>query len=80
MKYVEAYLAALYDVLEQGGKQEAVDKAIAEVNNPSDAGLAKWLEAFPEQLCDCGAKFKPENVKLDQEMMCPTCSPKSPVA
>ncbi len=73
MKYVEAYLAALYDVLEQGGKQEVVDKAISEVNNPTDTGLAKWLEAFPEQLCDCGVRFKPENVKLDEEMSCPTC-------
>jgi len=79
MKYVEAYLAALYDVLEQGGKQEVVDKAVSEVNNPTNEGLVKWLEAFPKQLCDCGEKFKPENATLDQEMSCPTCSKKTAV-
>jgi hypothetical protein len=76
VKYVEAYLAALYDVLEKGGKQEVVDAAISEVNNPTDAGLKKWLVAFPDQRCDCGASFKPESVTLDQEMSCPTCSKK----
>ena len=80
VKFIEAYLAALYDVLEAGGKQEAIDKAVAEVNNPTDAGLATWLKAFPEQPCDqCGTPYKPEDAKLDQEMTCPTCK-KSPEA
>ncbi len=78
MKFAEAYLAALYDVLDAGGKQDVIDKAINEVNRPTDAGLAKWLEAFPKQPCsECGAEFEPKDVKLDQEMSCPNCR-KSP--
>lgn len=77
MKFQEAYLAALYDVLEKGGKQDAVDRAISEVNNPTPTGLVAWLKAYPSQPCGaCGATYTPENVTLDQEMLCPSC--KSP--
>lgn len=79
MTYTEAYLAALYDVLQAGGKQEAVDKAVAEVNNPTNEGLQLWLKAHPKQPCDqCGVMFTPENATLDQEISCPSC--KSPPA
>jgi predicted Zn-ribbon and HTH transcriptional regulator len=79
VKYAEAYLAALYDVLEAGGKQDAIDKAINEVNRPTAEGLAHWLKAFPKQPCDqCGTEFEPQDVTLDQEMSCPTCKKTAP--
>jgi PHP family Zn ribbon phosphoesterase len=74
VKFADAYLAALYDVLEAGGKQDVIEKAVSEVNRPTDAGLAGWLKAFPEQTCDqCGELYKPQDAKLDEEMTCPNC-------
>lgn len=75
MRYFELYLAGLYDALEAGGTQETVDKAIAEVNNPTHEGLAAWLKAHPVTSCpSCGASFKSETAQLDQEVLCQTCT------
>lgn len=72
MKYHIQYLAALYDALEIGGKQEAVEKIIAEVNNPTQAGLDAWIATVETIPCAaCGEPFKPDQPKLDQEVLCP---------
>jgi hypothetical protein len=77
MKYHQWYLAGLYDLLERGGKQEAIDRIIAEVNNPTQDGLKTFL-ALGRTCgpCDtCGEPFAiPDPVpSLDEEVLCPNC-------
>jgi hypothetical protein len=76
MRYLELYLAGLYDALEAGGKQEAVDRAIAEINNPTPEGLVAWLQVAKTTACpSCGTTFTlATDVQLDQEVLCPTCA------
>lgn len=76
MTYTDLYLVALYDVLAEGGSQTVVDKAIAELNNPSQEGLEKYLDTLPKRgvACgSCGAIFAPEEPELEAEVLCSVC-------
>lgn len=75
MTYLHLYIAALYTALEKGGKQEDVERAIAEVNNPSPAAFQAWLKAAGTVACGvCGNPFTPpENVELNTEALCLDC-------
>ena len=80
MKYFDLYLAALYDVLQAGGTQDAVDRTIAEVNNPTQEGLGVYLKEHPLTPCGvCGTPFpEADHVPtLDEEVLCPSCKPKT---
>lgn len=92
MKYHQWYLAGLYDLLELGGKQEEIDRVIAEVNNPTADGFKKFLElrSHPNPMhgfiglcgpCDtCGEPFAIPNPapSLDEDVLCPNCKKTSP--
>lgn len=76
MNYTEWYVAGLYDLLENGGTQEDVEKLVAEVNNPTLEGFKKFLE--PQHTVPCGACGEPyiiadDDPRLDKEMLCPDC-------
>jgi hypothetical protein len=76
MKYFNLYLAALYDALEAGGKQDVVDRAIEEINNPTQTGLDAYLKARSVVPCGvCGESFNLEEDKptLNEEVLCPSC-------
>lgn len=78
MKYFDLYLAALYDAVTAGGKQDVVEKVIAEINNPTQAGLEAYLKDPPLIGCGaCGIPFKLEDQKptLQEEVLCPSCKP-----
>ena len=73
MTYVEAYIAALYAALDKGGEEADVDRAVAEINNPTEDGLKQWLTAGPVLSCDtCGIGFKPEAPNPNDEVLCKT--------
>lgn len=83
MRYFDLYLAALYDELQRGGTQEVVDKTIAEVNNPTQAGLTAYLTArgrggFMGMVGPCGVCGEPFPLEqheptLDEEVLCQNC-------
>jgi hypothetical protein len=76
MKYFDLYLAALYDALQAGGTQDAVERAVVEVNNPTDAGLVAHLKTVPSIPCGiCGVPFPLEEgtPTLQEDVLCPTC-------
>jgi hypothetical protein len=75
MTYLDLYLVALYDLLQVGGKQEAVDATVRELNDPSLTGFKAWLEHVPGLACStCGKTYKPEDPPLlATEALCPEC-------
>jgi hypothetical protein len=76
MTYFDLYLAALYDAVTAGGKQETVEKVIAEINNPTQAGLDAYLKDPPLIACGaCSIPFKLDDHKptLQEEVLCPSC-------
>jgi hypothetical protein len=75
MTYLDLYLAALYDLLQGGGTQEAVDATVKELNDPSPAGFTTWFEHVPGLACStCGRTYKPEHPPLlATEALCPEC-------
>lgn len=73
MTYVDAYLVALYAALDKGGEEADVDRAIAEINNPTEHGLRSWLDTKPTINCStCGIGFKPETPAPNDEVLCKT--------
>jgi hypothetical protein len=74
MTYVEAYLATLYAALDKGGEEADIDRAVAEINNPSETGLRLWLESKPTINCStCGIGIDPpEAPKPYDEVLCTT--------
>lgn len=74
MTYLHLYLAALYDALEKGGKQEDIDRAISEINAPTQTAFEAWLKATGALPCAvCGVPFTPTTPDLNAEALCPTC-------
>ncbi len=78
MTYAEWYLTEMEDRLKEGGKQDVVDKTIAQVNNPTNEGLTQYLQTKTAAvlLCGvCGASYRPDEVtpSLEKEMLCPNC-------
>jgi hypothetical protein len=75
MKYFDLYLAALYDAIEAGGQQDVVERAIEEINNPTQTGLDAYLKARPAVPCGvCGESFKLEDKPtLNEDVLCPSC-------
>lgn len=86
MKYTEWYVASLEELLKKGGKQEEVDTLMAEVNNPTEAGLKAFTErrdvAYMGALpCgDCGDMIvvHAADITLEKEMLCPSCAKTTP--
>lgn len=76
MKYIEWYLAGMYDRLEQGGKQDDIEAVVREVNAPSNDGLKAYCQTQTNRApCGfCGTVYDISNAALNQEMLCPSCS------
>lgn len=80
MTYFDLYLAALYDALQAGGTQAAIDRTIEEINNPTQAGLEAYLTGPAKTPCGvCGTPFSgaDRTPKLDEEVLCLNCKPKA---
>ena len=75
MTYLDLYLAALYDLLQVGGKQEDVDATVRELNNPSEAGFETWFKHVPGLACStCGKTYTLDSLpSLATEALCPEC-------
>jgi hypothetical protein len=78
MTYRDWYVARLYDLLEQGGSEEVVDRLVAEVNHPTATGFAA-LANFSDPIGPCGTCGEPfacpgPPPQLDQEVLCPNCA------
>lgn len=83
MKFHQMYLAALYEALAQGGHQTTIDKLVAEINEPTQAGLTAYLQTVPPPRLNCGncgAHFPPPPNPhlLDDEVLCATCQSPPP--
>lgn len=77
MMYQDAYLEALYRKLDAGGTLEDIDAIVAEINTPSQGGLARWLEATKSVPCGtCSDAVFPDKPTplLTTEILCPTCT------
>lgn len=78
--YQELYIAALYDALENGGEQELIERAVAEVNSPTQKGFAIYLAArgaSPIPCNTCGELFTvgDQQPALTEDVLCSNCRP-----
>jgi len=83
MRFFDLYLAALYDAIEAGGDQTAVERVIAEVNNPTQEGLTAYLQTLTPPAVPCGVcgvpfEFSHANPTLEEEVLCPGCRALTP--
>jgi hypothetical protein len=80
MTYAEWYVAGMYELLERGGKLENIDALVAEINEPSNEGLTKYVKTRGFTPCGaCGKAYGTSDdadLKLDKEMLCPSCKGK----
>jgi hypothetical protein len=75
--YQELYLQHLETCLEAGGKQDDVEKAVAEFNAPTKEAFETWIKGVTVVLCStCGALFKPDNPEFTEEIQCTNHPPK----
>lgn len=77
MTYLDIYLATLYDALERGGTQDAVDRAVSEINTPTREHFVAWAagHVVSPRCAVCGEPFKipdPETIQLTDEVLCKT--------
>lgn len=68
--YLIAYEEELTRIIESGGSQDSVDKAIDEYNRFQPSAFAVWLKEAPLKCIHCGADAEKEGVEPVEEIAC----------
>lgn len=68
--YLIAYEEALTQVIETGGSQEIVDKAIDDYNTFKSASFKEWLDKADLKCVHCGADAVKDTVEPLEEIVC----------
>lgn len=72
MTYMDLYISALEARIERGGKQEDVEKAVAEYNAFDKDAFKTWVEKIGKVTCaQCGDAFTPTPANPRDEVLCP---------
>ena len=68
--YLIAYEEALTRIIETGGSQETVDKAIADYNTFKKTAFMEWLATADLKCVHCGADARKDEVEPLEEITC----------
>jgi hypothetical protein len=69
--YLEMYVDALKQKIDDGGTQAEIDAAVNEYNSFDQVAFERWLSTVDKVTCaSCGALFKPSEKPASAEILC----------